>query len=719
MVEEIKIKPLHVIYKSPNGFCILSCKDIKNGCEMIVKGYNLPDNYNTSFNISGTWQNDKKYGEQFVVTSYNQCVPSEKDEVINYLLSIKGVGKNTAEKIYNMFKSETMEVLENNSELLFNLNLPKNKITNIINEYQNDVKKTHAKYFLAKYLSPSEISDFISKYGNNSEYVFKANPYAAMHKNGLSFKKADELYLSFGNSPDSQERIKECIIHCVKINESSGSVYMEKMHMLQNVLHILKCNTINQYDVANAALSLIDEKRLIMVDHLLCTPECYNAEKTCAKEIFKLISKVTDGIICDVNAEIDMQQFTDKITFSPEQKNAIFSALKQKCLVITGGPGTGKTTIIKYITKIYQKYYNDDICFLAPTGRAARIISEVVNQPAYTINSVLELDEDNTNIHYKELPNKFTIVDEFSMVDIYTAASLFKSIQQGNRLLILGDIDQLPSIGPGCVLKDLIESGIIPVIRLEQLYRQENGNPISNNAKKIKRGCTDLFYNENFLLYNAYDYEQAADFMIKEYLNAISVYGVDNVFCVCPFKQKTASSAYNINAAIQKIINPDTGKQIHYKDTYFRINDRVMTLKNNHDKNVSNGDIGIIKEIFIGEKNKPACKVYINNHTVTYNYSELDELSLAYAMTIHKSQGMECACIITNIMNGHSKMLYRNLIYTAITRAKNKVVIIGQQSALLKSITVVALDNRITNLQNALKFLDYKRNFEIIKNISM
>ena len=399
-----------------------------------------------------------------------------------------------------------------------------------------------------------------------------------------------------------------------------------------------------------------------------------------------------------IDKDIDETEIKFNVTFAAEQREAIKTALTNGVSIITGGPGTGKTMIQKAIIEIYRKNnFDKDIKCCAPTGRAARRMTESTGFDASTIHKALNLFADDSG-NYSEpelLDADFVIVDEVSMLDIHIAGMLFDALKHNCRIVLIGDSEQLPSVGPGAVLSEMIESRCVPTVRLDTVFRQNSGSKIAVNARLIRHGDHELEYGDDFEFINSPNLEESARIMVDTYIRETSKYGIDNVALLTPFRKKTATGVNSINESVREIINPGAGG-ITFRNQSYRHGDKVMQIKNHED--VNNGDIGYITDISKVGNDTTVSIDFGGGKIKEYDINDMDQIDLGYASTIHKSQGSEYKSVIINIQNAHYIMLNRPLIYTAITRSKEKVIIIGDKKALHMAISKSEINRRGTCL---------------------
>lgn len=682
------------------------------GTRFTAKGFFLPSNKHVTYILKGNWIEDRKYGKQFEVVSYEEYVHQTRDGIIEYLSSgiIKGIGKKKAELIYKVFGNDTITVLDKEPEKLLKIRgISKKALDKIVDSW----KENRSARELITYLLPLGISSKIamSIYGAfrfNSLRVIRETPYELCRLRGFSFLMADIIAKKENLPMDSAERFLACAKYILKRDEVKGNLGMEQNNFGREMYKMLNTDKIKPSDINDRTIEL-------MKKHILCarkmsfdngetkqvyifSNDVFTMENETAKDIYRIVNSecgIDEKKILKCMEEDD----DNEITLDDVQMSAVITNLTNSLSVTTGGPGKGKTTIIKKVAKYYRQIFPDkEIIFMAPTGRAARKITEATGIEARTIHSTLHLRESSNNSEEDEviLENALVVVDEFSMTDAYVARSLFKAIGADCIVVLVGDIDQLPSVGAGAVLRDIIESGICKVVRLERVYRQKEDAKIHTNAENIRKGIAELDEGSDFHMIQCNDIEMVGKLMLQDYLNKSREYGVENVMCLCPYKEHPAG-VYQMNMQIQAAINPENPdkKQVKVGKFFLREGDLVMNL--NNDDEVSNGDVGTILSID-GDGSDLEITAFINNKHIRYKKDELDRLTLAYAMTIHKSQGSEAAVIITCLTKFHKQMLKRNMPYTAFTRGKENVDFIGDREALSEAILNIDTTKRVTAL---------------------
>lgn len=737
-----------ITYQNPeNGYTILKCR-VKDYADLVPVIGNLLDvNVGSVLLVEGNWKVDAKYGRQFVAESWEETLPATVYGMEKYLGSglIKGVGPKFAKRIVQRFGIDTFAIIEDNVELLIEVDgIGDKRVRMIAESWEKQKEIKNVMLFLQENgVSTSYAAKIYKQYGNDSIPTVKENPYRLADDIwGIGFRTADQIAQKMGFDKNSFVRLRSGIMYTLSELSNEGHVYAEKQQLIKAASELLEAeaeNVIMTMDEMLKKEDLIQEKNIIKTDEngnsqeVIYLPPFFFAEVGTASKLRKLAaSPATDRLwtgLMKARAEsgkadlsVDVEAIEKKVgmTYDDVQRDAIRQAATAKVMVLTGGPGTGKTTTTHGIISAY-KAYGLKILLAAPTGRAAKRMTEATGLEAKTIHRLLECKPPEGYKKNEEDPleGDVLIVDECSMIDIVLMNSLLKAIPQNMRLILVGDIDQLPSVGAGNVLRDIIDSGTFPVIRLTRIFRQAQTSRIIMNAHKINEGKmpdisngrnTDFFFMEN----------EDAEAVVPQIVELVkqklpNYYHVESqqIQVLTPM-QRGVVGATNLNLALQEAINPTEhevfmrgrGAVMMPKDTLrrsgfaFRADDKVMQIKNNYDKEVFNGDIGIIESV---DAENRTLKVNFDNRSIEYDVSELDELVHAYATTIHKSQGSEYPIVVMPILMNHYVMLQRNLIYTGITRAKKVLVIVGTKKALSYAVRNVTVEKRNTLLKERLQ----------------
>ena len=662
--------------------------------------------------VEGNWGSHPKYGKQFQATSF-EFIATDDNDILSYLASglFPGVGEKIAERIVEAFGEATADILDNNPDKFREVKIkgfPARKVELFLARWQEARHSRETMLFLYKHEIEGSVAKRLwNKFGTSTIERITLNPYMLCEEVwGIGFLKADEIAQKVGFPKDSPERFQAALLYTLQeASIGDGHVFLPKNVLLERTFRNLRL----MQDDEGAINTLLDEfekasesGRIKREGDDCYFPPLYNAEQRIAENIkirLRYNELPTEGFENDL-ADWEREH---KFSFDPIQKRAIQMALSRKISIITGGPGTGKTTILKGILHLARQM-EECVSLAAPTGRAAKRMGECCGEKARTIHRLLEIDPISGKFHRDEnnkLPCNLLIVDEFSMVDTWLAMSLFEATPLNARIVLVGDADQLPSVGPGNVLNDLLRCPKIPSTRLQHIFRQAGGNDIADKAAKINQGiCPSPIEGTNF---HFLPYETADE--AKSIITRLVTGGIKEKIDVdtqemqllTPMR-KGPLGIYELNTFLQDLLNP--GKErVKIGSGSWSTGDRVMQTRNNYDKNVFNGDVGIIYKI--GKESKKIT-VFYDDKTVDYEPDEVDELLLAYASTIHKSQGSEYPAVIVVLDSSHSIMLQRNLIYTAITRAKGHVWILSAPGAFYQSVRNNRSTRRYTRLTEKL-----------------
>ncbi|MBA7656884.1 ATP-dependent RecD-like DNA helicase [subsurface metagenome] len=699
-----------VFFSEETNFTVARLQVARNPDLVTIVGSIPCPNPGETLRLKGEWIVDVKFGRQFRVESCLSVLPSTITGIEKYLGSglVKGIGPIMAKRVVAMFGLETLDVIGEQSERLLEVEgIGPIRVQRITKAWQEQKEVREVMVFLQGHGVSSTYAVKIYKaYGDKSVAVVKENPYRlALDISGIGFKTADRIAQNMGIDPSSQIRAEAGIIHVLSELVDEGHVYYPHDKLMDASASLLEVNR----DVLETALSaLITQRRVVIDEHVedravYLTP-LHVAEVNVARRLDTLINSPRQLIQIDIEMAMQWVQRAIGIELADLQKEAIRKAVASKALVLTGGPGTGKTTLLNCIIRILEKK-GQRILLASPTGRAARRLSEVTGREAKTIHRLLEYSPSEGGFKRNEenpLEADLVIIDESSMVDILLMNHLLKAVSPTTTLMLVGDIDQLPSVGPGNMLKDVIASGRVETVRLTEVFRQAQESMIVVNAHRVNRGEFPLVRTPeekkaDFYFVARDDPEKALE-MVKELCarrlpRAFRLNPFDDIQVITPMHKGVVGVA-NLNAEMQMLLNP-TGNEVSRGGRCFRINDKVMQTTNNYEKEVFNGDIGRVVEI---KHEEQTLAVKYEDRIVDYEWSDLDELVLAYAISIHKSQGSEYPAVVVPILPQHYIMLQRNLLYTAITRAKKLVVLVGSSRA----IAMAARNSRVQHRYTAL-----------------
>jgi len=689
--------------------------------------------------LNGEWVVHKQFGEQFKIESFEEVLPNSLVGIEKYLSSgiIMGIGPVTAKKIVEKFGEKSLDILDNDMDRLTEIEgIGEKKIRIIYESYSKQREVKNIMVFLQTYgVSANQCVKIYKRYGNNSVSIVQENPYVLTEDiTGIGFKTADKIARSLGIEKNSPFRIQSGIKYVVNDFCMLGNTYIPLDKLINEARGVLE---VPLEDIEkNIYQSTLDQKlKIETIEDVQCVFALpyYYCEVGVTKKLLTLAYSKYEAIDLDLKEEIERFEGENEITFADSQKEAIEGAFENGVEIITGGPGTGKTTIIKCIIQVFEEA-NLKVFMAAPTGRAAKRMAEATGREAKTIHRLLELgfnDEDELAFIKNDespLDCDVLIVDEASMIDIMLMNNLLKTVKMGTRLIIVGDVDQLPSVGPGNVLRDIIESEGLKVVRLKDIFRQAEKSMIVVNAHKINNGEMPLLNvrDKDFFFIKQEDQLKVLETLLQLVNERLPKFNKKwdkkkHIQVLSPMR-KGILGVGNLNKNLQNIINPanKNKKEREVKDFIFRVGDKVMQMKNNYslkwdrvsgdgDKEglgVFNGDIGYIETM--DDENNTVSVIFDEERRIIYENLFLDELDLAYATTIHKSQGSEFPVVILPAFMGPPLLMNRNLLYTGITRAKEMVVLVGS----MKAVNFMVNNNRSFERYSSLKW----RITEILKD---
>lgn len=702
----------NIIFQSDDKrFCVFRMKCASDG--MITAVYHGAAPFmGEMIRVTGEWITHPRFGRQFNITGYQSVMPDSAEGVERFLSSgaVRGVGKTMASRIVEFFGKDTLEILGKNPERLAEIPGIGAKKAEIIGKSYSEISDLREiMLFLEQNgVSGSYAAKLQIAYGDTAIDRMKINPYILITDiEGIGFKTADRIALSLGFDLASTERIRAGIIYVLNMAASGGHTCIPEEELLRYAERVLQAD----YMVVETVFRDMVEKDMLRTEdwggQRFIYPEyLYRAETGVAHMLLALRDHPES--LGKVDEEKIMEEWEAEagIELAEAQKEAIRSSLKFGVFALTGGPGTGKTTIIKGILSVLKRA-GCKVMLAAPTGRAARRLEAAAGEKAQTVHRMLEYNVSGTFGKNAEdlLEAQAVIVDEASMLDIALFYHLLEALPLGCRLVLAGDVDQLPSVGPGSVLKDIIQSGKMPVVRLREIFRQAEISPIVRNAHRINRGMMpECVSDSDFSMMEFEEEEQAAAYITNFYADKTRDGRWQALQVLSPM-HKGACGVRNLNSLLQMRVNPPSPEKneiLRPDGTVLRLGDKVMQIRNNYEKDVYNGDIGQIVNI----KEKEVTVWYPDRQDdeyVCYSESEYDELQLAYAMSVHKSQGSEYSQIVLALMPGHYIMLQRNLLYTAVTRAREKVVLVGTKAALYTAVSNDRTKRRYSLLKERLQ----------------
>lgn len=701
------------IFSSDDGYTVglLKVKDDSEYNDKTITFTGVFANINLDNNLvlEGNFVHHNKYGEQFNVTIYEVSVPDNENGIISFLSSdlFKGIGENKARKIYETLGDNTIEIIINNPDSLKEIKgLTKKNIINIYETLLNYHESIDTIIYLNEYGFTTKESNYLYHlYKSKVIDLLKEDIYSLINDN-ISFKRIDILALNHEYQKNDIRRVKACIIYVFnEVIVGVGDTYLLYDELYGYLKRALNYNIDNDlYD--EALISLINKSLVINIDNKYYLSRMYEAEYNISKR-FVYLNNLKENNYKNLDNLLLSLEEENNINYNDDQLMAIKKAFTSNFLIITGGPGTGKTTIIKSIVTIYQKLFKvsnrdivNEITLLAPTGRASKRMMEVVNIPSQTIHRFLKWNKEKNKFgvnEYNKVNTKLVIVDEASMIDTYLLDSLLRGLYYDTKVILVGDVNQLPSVGSGQVLKDLIDSNMFNVVKLNMLYRQSGDSNIINLSHDINEGIMvdDYFNQDESLTFMECDSYTLMD-KFSELCLAYKDYPYNDFIILAPM-YKTINGIDNLNMIAQNIFNPADAfkKEIVIGDTKYRVGDKVIELVNMPDDNIYNGDIGIIKEI---DPLKKEVYILFDDNLVKFTKSNFANFKLGYVISIHKSQGSEFNVVIITCLMEYNRMLYRKLYYTGITRCKKNLFILGEKSALNKAILNNNLVIRKTSL---------------------
>ncbi|MEJ2695399.1 MAG: ATP-dependent RecD-like DNA helicase [Candidatus Sulfobium sp.] len=660
--------------------------------------------------LKGTWDVHPRYGEQFKIVSYESVVPATVKGIERYLGSglIKGIGPVMARRLVDRFGLQTLDIIEGGIERLREIEgIGEKRVAMIGAAWAEQKEIRQVMLFLQGHeVSSSYASKIYKQYGKESIKVVKENPYRlASDIFGIGFLTADKIASKLGVPKDSPRRAEAGIMYVLTKLADEGHVFYPRVPLLDECRTILD---IESNTITEALDRLVLEASVVAEDEAVYLAGYYTAETSIAENLRLIVDTPGKTMPYDTEADIRRVQQDLNIVLASAQMQAVREALGRKVLVLTGGPGTGKTTIINAIIRITGRRGQKTL-LAAPTGRAAKRMTETCGREARTIHRLLEFSPKEGGFKKNSespLDADLVIVDESSMIDTLLMHHLLKAVPKSATLILVGDVDQLPSVGPGNVLRDIIDSGFVPVARLNEIFRQSRSSLIILNAHRINDGEFPSFPAGNqtpqdFYFIQMEDPEKVREMIVDMCRDRIPLkFGfrpVDDIQVLTPMHRGVVGAS-NLNAELQKHLNP-SGDELVRGAKIFRTGDKVMQIRNNYDKDVYNGDIG--KVVSINREDQEITVEY-DGKQVVYDFTDLDEIILAYAVSVHKSQGSEYPVVVMPLLTQHYMMLQRNLLYTAITRGKKLVIIIGTRKALAIAIRNNKPQMRYTRLRERL-----------------
>ena len=719
-----------ILYSNPeNGFIIGTFLTENTIRPVTVKGIVYNNVVHETLNLKGNWENHKIYGRQFSFREFMPVAPKSEEGMIRYLSSeiFKGIGKKTAQRIVNKFGNDTFKIIDSSPELLSKIKgVNRKQQKSLLNSWEEQRGLRDVMTFLRGVgISHSFAQRIYAKHGMNSIPLIKANPYLLTDISGIGFLTADGIAHNLGFDKNSPHRAAAGLLYMLEQQVLNGHTCYPLPDLLEKTASELLIDKTSLEEPLN---QLIEDRLIHCAEQndengekqkFITRIRYYRAEQRIAENIFRILKSKAYTIFERESSLIEEQERKVGLKLDQAQREAVSAVLKHKVLIVTGGPGTGKTTLVRFILGLMRPKI-PSIALAAPTGRAAKRITETTGSSSSTIHRLLEA----TNVGFQRnrenpLDQELIIIDETSMIDTLLMDSLLEAVPSASRLIIVGDVDQLPSVGAGTVLQDFIKSGSIPVVRLNHIFRQAYGSFITVNAHKVRRGelpSVNKSSKQSDLKNQLQDYyfiEESDQNKIVEKILLLNTERIPQRFKLDPMKEiqvltpmhRGITGASQLNRNLQEKINPDA-KGIEHREQWFRVGDKIMQQQNDYEKQVFNGDLGRVVDC---DQDSKELYVKFEQSHIHYKSNELDQLTLAYAITVHKSQGSEYSAVIMPITTHHYMMLQRNLLYTAITRGKQLVVLIGTSAAVRIAVENQGTLNRYTGLLN--QFSEWVTNY--------
>ena len=697
-----------------NGYSVIKCR-AKGYADLITVVGSMPEvHVGSVLTLSGEWTVNPKFGRQFTVSGFEETLPATVYGIEKYLGSglVKGIGPKFAARIVRAFGAETLNVIEEDPDALLRVpGIGKLRVERIKKSWDEQKEIKNIMLFLQGHdVSTTHATKIYKTYGSDSIRVVKENPYRLADDIwGIGFRTADTIAEKLGVEKETAVRLRSGLLYTLNRLSDEGHCYARRDQLLktgaellaveESVLPAVLDEMVRQDDVKT---ELIDGEDSAPGETAVYLPPFWFAETGTAKRLKQIFSSPPSVKVKPQGLEERIRRVTG-LNYDPAQMDAIRCAAGSKILILTGGPGTGKTTTTLGILTAFRQA-GAKILLAAPTGRAAKRLSETTGMEARTIHRLLEFKppEGCQKNEQNPLEGDVLILDECSMIDIMLMYSLLKAVPDSMTLIFVGDVDQLPSVGAGNVLRDLIDAGVFPVVRLTKIFRQAAASRIITNAHRINRGRMPDLSNgkqSDFFFLEEEDPETAAQEIVRLVKERLPrAYGTRDIQVLTPM-QRGAVGAANLNQVLQAALNADAAG-LRRGGTDYRLHDKVMQIRNNYDKEVFNGDIGTVCRVNTEDRE---LTVSFDGREVLYDVTELDELVLAYAATVHKSQGSEYPIVVMPVLMTHYVMLQRNLVYTGVTRAKKLMVMIGSTKALALAVRNVTVNRRNTMLKERLK----------------
>ena len=707
-MEHLRCVIERITYQNPqNGYTVLKAA-VKGSPDLVTIVGAMPETHVGSvLSLEGFWKMDAKYGRQFSVEKFEETLPATVYGIEKYLGSglVKGVGPKFAKRIVQKFGKDTLDVIEEHPDSLLEVEgIGKVRVERIKKSWQEQKEIKNIMLFLQGHeVSTAHATKIFKTYGSDSISIVQDNPYRLADDIwGIGFKTADQIAEKLGIGKEKFVRLRSGILYTLNKLSEEGHCYALREQLIGKAEELLE---VEAPELEMTLDEMLRTQDVIQDEEAIYLPPFYFSEAGCARRLTRLLL-AERAVQLDADRILGQIRQRSRISYDEIQLEAIRTAVSSKVMALTGGPGTGKTTTVKGIISAYQ-LAGCRVLLAAPTGRAAKRMSEAAGMEAKTIHRLLEYKPPESYQKNGENPleGDVLILDECSMIDIMLMYNLLKALPDSMTLILVGDTDQLPSVGAGNVLKDIIASGRIPVVRLTRIFRQAEGSRIIMNAHRINRGeAIDMRggKDSDFFFASRDTNEEVVETLVRWCTkNLPQYYHVDalqDIQVLTPM-QRGVCGAANLNQVLQAAMNPSK-IFLQRGGIQYRLRDKVMQIRNDYDKEVFNGDIGVISKVDMEERE---LTVDFDGQAVVYDASELDELTLAYATTIHKAQGSEYPIVVMPFTMSHFVMLQRNLLYTGVTRAKKILVLIGERRAVYYAIHHVTTDARNTKLAQRLQ----------------
>lgn len=709
-MEQIVVRGIaeRLLFEAPDSdYRVFRLHDEADDATYTVTGHGTKPLVGDRLEIKGHWVQHKRYGRQFAADGWSRIIPESVDGIERFLGSgaVKGLGPALAHRVVAAFGKDTMKILERDPQRLLEVEgIGPKKLAVITESFYEEKQVNDIAYDLEQHgVAGRYAGRLLQKYGDDVHYVLTEEPYRMIAEiDGIGFKTADQMALAYGMDRQDPQRLSAGLTYVLQTMTQNGHVCIPDAELVRRAAFILQADALGLHDILKEAIEVgqlctADFQGIVYV----YTPEAYEEENYIARRIQDMAAMKPLAMKTHVQLFLDRWQDSCHFELADKQREAVEKSLESGMTVITGGPGTGKTTVVQTIIRLAEQE-GLRILLCAPTGRAAKRLAETTQRKAKTIHRLLIPDGRQGRIQvfeYNEtklLPADLVIVDEVSMLDMEMMYHLLSALKPQCRCILVGDADQLPSVGAGAVLHDIIASGQVPVVRLDTIFRQQEGGRIVTNAHLINSGRLPVVNEDpEFRFVEIEDEAQGAEKISALYNSELLETGDKFAVQVLSPMYKNPCGVDNLNQLIQGRFNPPAeGKgELKGKNVIFRVGDKVMQKHNDYEKGVFNGDIG---EIFAIQKDM----VYVRypEQDVKYEGQEVDEITLAYAITVHKSQGSEYHTVIMVLVNSHAIMLQRNLFYTAVTRAKRKVILVGSKRAVQTAVQNQRTSRRFTLL---------------------